>query len=174
MLTMTYHGTPTMHRQGVLVKFLLHCHRSSGILRHKWRAASSERGCRWMNTAERVRKGREAAGLSVAGAARRAGIPAETWSRIENGHQEPRTPTVSKMAACLGLSVGELLRGESPSAPRESRGEQVLLAIFRSVPPEEQEQIVARVAAMAATAGQALTEGFAEAMIREEADLVPA
>lgn len=62
---------------------------------------------------ERVREARQAAGLSIAEAGRRAGISRSSWHDLESGHRgnNPTLSTVAAVAQALGLSMLELLEG---------------------------------------------------------------
>jgi len=57
----------------------------------------------------RLRKVRQARGLSRQDLAARSGIPQETLSRLETGRRDPRPDTLRKLAAGLGIAVAELL-----------------------------------------------------------------
>lgn len=57
----------------------------------------------------RIRRIREARGLSQEQIAARTGIPQESLSRIENGHRDPRLETLRKLAVAFDLDLSELL-----------------------------------------------------------------
>jgi transcriptional regulator with XRE-family HTH domain len=58
--------------------------------------------------AERLKRMREAAGLSQAGLARRAGVPLRTYQEWEYARRTPLLSAAVKLAAALGVSVDEL------------------------------------------------------------------
>lgn len=58
---------------------------------------------------QRVRRLRNAAGLSQDALAGAAGIGRETLVRLENGEQRPRFKTLGAVAKALGMGVSELL-----------------------------------------------------------------
>jgi len=58
---------------------------------------------------ERIRRLREAMGLSQDELAKRAGIGRVTLSRIENGEQSPRLSTLEALAQALGISIEQLI-----------------------------------------------------------------
>lgn len=54
---------------------------------------------------------REAAGLSPAEAARRAGMPRQNWHRIESGERpNPTLETVEAVAKAVGVGIERLLK----------------------------------------------------------------
>ncbi len=57
----------------------------------------------------RLRRAREAAGLSRYKLAKRAKLSLIHVSRMERGEVQPRLDTLRKLAAGLGISLGELL-----------------------------------------------------------------
>jgi transcriptional regulator with XRE-family HTH domain len=59
-----------------------------------------------------VRRRRQAAGLSIAQLARRAGIGSSTLSGLERGRRNPSLAVVQRLARVLGAMPGELLDGE--------------------------------------------------------------
>jgi len=59
----------------------------------------------------RIGRAREAAGLSVAQAARRLGVKTLTWQGWENDRAEPRSNKLNMIAGTLGVSPGWLLSG---------------------------------------------------------------
>jgi len=65
----------------------------------------------------RIGRAREAAGLSIAQAARRLGVKTVTWQGWENDRSEPRSNRLTMIAGTLGVSPGWLLigLGEGPS-----------------------------------------------------------
>ncbi|WP_319633652.1 helix-turn-helix domain-containing protein [Pelagibius marinus] len=56
-------------------------------------------------------RAREAAGLSVAQAARRLGVKTATWQGWENDRSEPRSNKLTMIAGTLGVSPAWLLTG---------------------------------------------------------------
>jgi len=60
---------------------------------------------------DRLRAGRESAGLTQSQLADRAGLTQEMISNLERGKHQPRFETLEKYAKGLGLSVAALLRG---------------------------------------------------------------
>lgn len=60
-----------------------------------------------------VRTEREALGLSIRDLAALAGISYPTISRIENGHEDPRWDTLTKIAAALGKALAPTFETES-------------------------------------------------------------
>ena len=59
----------------------------------------------------RIGRAREAAGLSVAQAARRLGVKTVTWQGWENDRAEPRSNKLTMIAGTLGVSPAWLLTG---------------------------------------------------------------
>lgn len=59
------------------------------------------------NLAERLRRLRDAAGLSPAQVADAAGIARAVYSRLESGLREPSWRTLRKVAKALKISLGE-------------------------------------------------------------------
>jgi|SRR5215208_6538155 len=51
-------------------------------------------------------------GLSISRLAKESGVPRETISRIEHGHNEPSAATIKKLADALGVSVHDLMYTE--------------------------------------------------------------
>ena len=67
-----------------------------------------------------VRKLREAAGLTVRGLARASGVDATGISRLERGEYEsPEPRTLARLAAALGVDVGDLYRMADYPQPTE-------------------------------------------------------
>jgi transcriptional regulator with XRE-family HTH domain len=62
----------------------------------------------------RVRALRDARGLSLREAARRARVGAKALAEIENGVRLPRLPSLARVARAFGLTLGELVRGVAP------------------------------------------------------------
>lgn len=89
----------------------------------------------------RVRACRIAMSLSIAEAARRAGVHTVTWSRIENGHSQPDTDTLAKMAAVLRVAVADLLDGGAG----EGDAFRVLAEAYRRLSPADQRDVLATV-----------------------------
>ena len=69
--------------------------------------------------ARRIRKHRQAAGLTATAAAERAGLHRVAWAELEAGRNDnPKLNTLEKVAGALGVTVAELLTdgdGESVS-----------------------------------------------------------
>ena len=87
---------------------------------HAW---ETEKGSPTMELAERLRQLREQSGMTAEALSRRAGLPWSYVGRIEAGEiRDPRISTCQKLAAALGVSVGELLGEEPPR--RRARGRQ--------------------------------------------------
>jgi len=61
--------------------------------------------------AQNVRAAREAADLTQDDAAHAAGMQPAVYSRIERGEVDPRMSSVVKIAAGLGVTASDLLRG---------------------------------------------------------------
>jgi transcriptional regulator with XRE-family HTH domain len=104
----------------------------------------------------RIRALRIAAGLSVREAADRADVPEETWSRIENGRRMARSTTLERMAAALGASMAEFggiddgVRADSDYVRIKTQADRVLWALWQTLAPAQQQQVVTNLAAMAA------------------------
>ncbi len=66
-------------------------------------------------------------GWSISRLAKESGVPRETISRIEHGHNEPSAATIKKLADALGVTVHDLMlteerfRGPLVAAPRSAR-----------------------------------------------------
>lgn len=82
-------------------------------------------------TAETIRRLREAAGLSRRDLAEAAGISHVFLSKLETGERRPSPQTLVKIAAALGLSVGELTGKiavvEATAAPTDAEMQRRLL-----------------------------------------------
>jgi transcriptional regulator with XRE-family HTH domain len=61
--------------------------------------------------AQNVRAAREAADLTQDDAAHAAGMQPAVYSRIERGEVDPRVSSIVKVAAGLGVTASDLLRG---------------------------------------------------------------
>lgn len=59
----------------------------------------------------RIARAREAAGLTVAQAARRLGVKTATWQSWENDRAEPRANKLQMIAGAFGVSPAWLLGG---------------------------------------------------------------
>ena len=66
----------------------------------------------------RISLGREAAGLTVAQAARRLGVMTDSWNAWERDRDVPRANRLATMAGILGVGLSWLLTGKG-SGPRE-------------------------------------------------------
>lgn len=82
----------------------------------------------------RISLGRENAGLSIEGAARRLGVLPESWIAWECDRDVPRSNRVAMMAGVLGVSPAWLLCGQG-SGPVEA-GKPKLLDAIRQVTDE--------------------------------------
>ncbi len=66
-------------------------------------------------------------GWSISRLAKESGVPRETISRIEHGHNEPSAATIKKLADALGVTVHDLMlteerfRGPLVAAPDSAR-----------------------------------------------------
>jgi transcriptional regulator with XRE-family HTH domain len=58
---------------------------------------------------ERIRKAREALGLSQREVAKRAGISHVQWARVESDENSPTVDTLKKIASALECDVKDLL-----------------------------------------------------------------
>lgn len=72
----------------------------------------------------RLYKAREAAGLTVAQAARRLGIQTKTWKLWENDQSEPRSNRLMMAAGVLGVSPSWLLMGQG-EGPQEGPANEI-------------------------------------------------
>jgi transcriptional regulator with XRE-family HTH domain len=59
------------------------------------------------NFAERIRQTREAKGLTIAKAARKADVEPADWQAWEDGREEPYATQCSRIARALGLTLTE-------------------------------------------------------------------
>jgi transcriptional regulator with XRE-family HTH domain len=64
----------------------------------------------------KARSIREERGESQEAVARRADITTATYSRIENGHNEPSLETLRRIAGALDVSIDELVGGPIKAA----------------------------------------------------------
>lgn len=74
----------------------------------------------------RIARAREAAGLTVAQAARRLGVKTATWQGWENDRAEPRSNKLQMIAGAFGVSPAWLLGGYG-AGPTEAVGDEVQL-----------------------------------------------
>lgn len=82
----------------------------------------------------RTGRAREAAGLSVAQAARRLGVKTVTWQGWENDRSEPRSNKLMMIAGTLGVSPAWLLTGHGDGPTEVIDDEvQILRQELRSV-----------------------------------------
>ena len=65
---------------------------------------------------ERLREARAAAGFSLRGLGRAAGISGPAVSQFEHGPRLPTLETAARLAAALGVRAGWLAFGELPPA----------------------------------------------------------
>jgi transcriptional regulator with XRE-family HTH domain len=83
---------------------------------------------------EEVRRQREELGLTGAQLATRAGMAPSAVSQIETGKRTPSSTSVIKLAAALGVEVGELYPKDfSPRLPLEERGERPADALEQAI-----------------------------------------
>jgi transcriptional regulator with XRE-family HTH domain len=71
--------------------------------------------------AQRVRKLRKAAKLSLEGAAERGSITGNFWGDVERGNKVPSLDTIVAMAKGLGIPPSILLQLEREEEPRDVR-----------------------------------------------------
>lgn len=95
-----------------------------------------------MEVGQRIRSLRAERGMSAKELADAAHLSAKALSEIENGKVEPRADSLQRLASALGVGPDVM----KPPA----RGEDVLLMLYRSLPPEKQKRFVQQLAAMAA------------------------
>ena len=82
----------------------------------------------------RIARAREAAGLSVAQAARRLGVKTATWQGWENDRAEPRSNRLLMVAGSFGVSPTWLLSGHGDGPTEVIEDEvQILRQELRSV-----------------------------------------
>ena len=74
----------------------------------------------------RIGRAREAAGYTVAQAARRLGVKTATWQGWENDRSEPRSNKLTMIAGALGVSPAWLLTGFG-EGPTEAMDDEVQL-----------------------------------------------
>ena len=74
---------------------------------------------RYRPIGEQLRAWRAARGLSQVALAERAAVGAVAVARLELGQTDPRLTTLRKLAAALGVTVGELVDG---SPTKRTRG----------------------------------------------------
>jgi transcriptional regulator with XRE-family HTH domain len=73
--------------------------------------------------AERLKRMREATGLSQAQLAKKAGVPLRTYQEWEYARRTPLLSAAVKLAAALGVSVDELAGViKAPTPPRKPKG----------------------------------------------------
>jgi transcriptional regulator with XRE-family HTH domain len=65
-----------------------------------------------MNISDKIKKVREAKGLSQKEVALMLKMDASQYSRIENGKNDPTTSTMQKIAKTLGVSVADLFNSD--------------------------------------------------------------
>jgi transcriptional regulator with XRE-family HTH domain len=87
-------------------------------------------------------------GIGATELAEKAGVGRVTLSRIENGRMQPTTETLERIASGLGVTVSEIHQ-RAEAAP-SSKGEAVLLMLFRSMPLDRQRWVLQSLAALAA------------------------
>lgn len=79
---------------------------------------------------ERLRRLREAAGVSLSELARRAGVGKATLSGLENGTRNPTLETLWSVTAALGVPITALLADRSSATFRGTAVEASLLQVF--------------------------------------------
>jgi transcriptional regulator with XRE-family HTH domain len=73
--------------------------------------------------AENLKRRREAAGFTQASFAGAVGVPLRTVHNWEQGRRKPRVPMMLRVVGILGVTVDDLLAGESAApAPKRARG----------------------------------------------------
>ena len=83
---------------------------------------------------DNVRAAREALGWSQEDLAHEAGFRLGAINRIECGHQQPRLPTLLRLASALGKTPNDLVAGiELPKAPKRGTEAPIIREIPRSV-----------------------------------------
>jgi transcriptional regulator with XRE-family HTH domain len=96
----------------------------------------------------RLRRVREAAGISQQALADRAGSTAATISRFENGDLMPTVTTVATLARALGVPLAQMFDFESASADPADAEEATLLEQFRRLAPKYRSVVRGLIAAM--------------------------
>jgi transcriptional regulator with XRE-family HTH domain len=71
------------------------------------------------NLAERLKRARHKAGMSLREVSRQLGVSASFLSQIENGKSTPSVATLYSMAQLLGVTIDELFSGEQADAGPE-------------------------------------------------------
>lgn len=66
-----------------------------------------------MKVGKAIKAQRQAAGLTIEAAAKRAGWTAGRWGDLEADRYSPRVSTISRAAAALGIELTTLFKGES-------------------------------------------------------------
>ena len=95
---------------------------------------------------DRLRRALEVAGLNMTDAAGKAGIPYRSIQNYVRGEREPGAEALAAITAQLRISADWLLIGEGQmfrgsDATTENLREQDLLALFRELPDDEQQEL---------------------------------
>jgi transcriptional regulator with XRE-family HTH domain len=105
-----------------------------------------------MNTytaGQRIRKAREAKGLSVREAATRIGMGKSSLSEIENGESKfPSAEVIFKMAEVLGVTARWIIEGEDGDLSVSTKEESQLLEQFRGLNESSQSAVLALIQAL--------------------------
>jgi transcriptional regulator with XRE-family HTH domain len=115
-----------------------------------------------MDIAERIRRLREAKGLSQGDIQKRTGLLRCYISRVENGHTIPSLRTLEKLATALDVEPWELLStgkgkaelAKAPKKPPLTREQQALLAAFDSMSEPDRRLLLYLARQMARTGRQ--------------------
>lgn len=125
-----------------------------------------------INVGERIRELRVAAGWSQAELAKKISVTRPTVTQWENGStKNVRDENLVALARVFGISVDELLTGETLLAVREgkpnygvgaeTKEEEVLLTKFRHLNPDDRARIQTIIAALDAEASSDVGRGEA-------------
>ena len=104
-----------------------------------------------MKFCEKLRLLREERGMSLAEFANLLHSTKQVLSRYERGENDPKLATVMRYADILNVPLSYLIYDEvtdrtspapkiatAPTEPELSEGEQMLIKLFRQIPPEQQ------------------------------------
>ena len=70
---------------------------------------------------DRIREARRQAAITQAELAEKSGISEDSINKLEGGRHSPRPTTLRKLAAALGVDVGELMPGPARPRPQPRR-----------------------------------------------------
>lgn len=87
---------------------------------------------------ERVRVARARIGLSVADAAKRAGISRQALWTIEHGKVDPRPETIARIESALGADLGDLAEDRAATL----RGHEYVLRLWDALGPKDREDML--------------------------------